>query len=295
MKMAFLRIRNGEEQLIKFIRDESIEEFLKVAGSLLYQDEPTNSLMLGLCEGMAANPPKSSPLLIRVLKDNETVSSAIQTPPMNLVITYADQNSLSLLAEYLKNSEANFPGVVGPASESEFFANEWSKIAAKKTRLGMGQKIYKLETVRFPQAIEGSFRAASMQELDTVFDWIMAFAKESLPAADQRGEEHWKSFAQNAVQKQTAHFWMRQNQPVSIAFASRPTKNGISVNGVYTPPRFRKNGYASAVVAHLSQKMLDAGKEFCVLYTDLSNPTSNKIYQKIGYREVSDSKHFLFE
>lgn len=277
------------------IRDESIQEFLEEAGSLLYKNEPANSLMLGLCEGMLANPPKGSPLLVRIVKNNETVSAAIQTPPMNLVITYADQAALGGLAEYLKISNADFPGVVGPAKESEFFANEWSKRATKKARLGMGQKIYRLDKVHFPSGIEGAFRAANLNEVQTVFDWIVAFVKESLPASGRRNEEHWRASAQNAVRKQTAYFWIKQNQPVSIAFVSRPTKNGVSVNGVYTPLKFRKNGFASAVVAHLSQKMLDEGKEFCVLYTDLSNPTSNKIYQEIGYQEVSESKHFLFE
>ncbi|MBX3020141.1 MAG: GNAT family N-acetyltransferase [Bdellovibrionales bacterium] len=281
--------------MYNFIRDESIQEFINKAGPLLYKDEPTNSLMLGLCEGMLTNPPKNSPLLVRVVKDNETVSAAIQTPPMNLVITYTDQVALAELVKVLKNSNADFPGVVGPAKESELFANEWSKLIGKKTKLGMGQKIYRLDEVRFPSCVEGSFRPASADEAEIVFDWIIAFAKESLPASDQRGEEHWRMFAQNAVQKQTAHFWIYENQPVSIAFVSRPTRHGVSLNGVYTPAEFRKNGFASAVVAHLSQKMLDAGKEFCVLYTDLSNPTSNKIYQEIGYREVSDSKHFLFE
>lgn len=64
---------------------------------------------------------------------------------------------------------------------------------------------------------------------------------------------------------------------------------------VYTPPEFRKNGYASFVVAELSQKILNSGKKFCILYTDLANPTSNKIYQNIGYKEVADSKHMIFK
>ena len=104
--------------MFKIIRDGSINCFLEKTAPLLYRDEPTNSLMLGLCEGMVANPPKNSPLLIRIVTNDETVSAAIQTPPMNLVITYAAQEALKVLAEYLKNSDADFPGVVGPAKES---------------------------------------------------------------------------------------------------------------------------------------------------------------------------------
>jgi len=56
---------------------------------------------------------------------------------------------------------------------------------------------------------------------------------------------------------------------------------------VYTPPAYRRRGYASACGAALSQLILDAGRRFCFLYTDLANPTSNQIYQQIGYEHVS--------
>ena len=63
---------------------------------------------------------------------------------------------------------------------------------------------------------------------------------------------------------------------------------------MYTPPERRRRGYASALVAALSQEQLDAGKEFCFLYTDLANPTSNKIYQDIGYEPVADVDEYRF-
>ena len=77
--------------------------------------------------------------------------------------------------------------------------------------------------------------------------------------------------------------------------ATRPTRNGVSVGGVYTPPELRRKGYATACVAALSALLLDRGHSFCVLYTDLANPTSNSIYQKIGYRPVTDSAVHRFE
>jgi len=75
---------------------------------------------------------------------------------------------------------------------------------------------------------------------------------------------------------------------------TRPLVNGISVSLVYTPPELHKKGYATATVAALSYLQIEAGWQFVSLYTDLSNPTSNSIYQKIGYRSVCDSKEYLF-
>ena len=79
-----------------------------------------------------------------------------------------------------------------------------------------------------------------------------------------------------------------------MALKIRPTPHGISVGGVYTPPEQRRHGYASSCVAALSQQLLDAGCEFCSLFTDLGNPTSNDIYQQIGYRPVCDTQEILF-
>jgi predicted GNAT family acetyltransferase len=40
--------------------------------------------------------------------------------------------------------------------------------------------------------------------------------------------------------------------------------------------------------------LLDQGKQFTSLFTDLSNPTSNSIYQKIGYQPVCDFDLYRF-
>ena len=75
---------------------------------------------------------------------------------------------------------------------------------------------------------------------------------------------------------------------------SRQKQSGIRIGPVYTPPALRGRGYASACVARLSQDKLDEGRTFCFLYTDLSNPTSNHIYQEIGYEPVCDVADYRF-
>ena len=91
------------------------------------------------------------------------------------------------------------------------------------------------------------------------------------------------------------YVWEHEGRPVSIAAYAGPTPNGIRVSHVYTPPELRGRGYASAVTAALTQHLLDTGYRYCFLYTDLSNPTSNSIYQKIGYQPVADVDEWLFD
>lgn len=278
------------------VHDPSPNEFLEHAGPLLYRDEPTNSLMLGLCGNIlrAKEPPKIPPVFIRILKDGHTVTAAVQTPPMNLVITFAKTDELEFLAKHLREIHAEFPGVVGPAVESEAFSTIWSKLSGKTKKLGMGQKIYKIQKVIIPNTI-GRLRLAQIEEADLIAQWLVEFGDESLPPIERKSFAERRPQAIRAIENQLAYVWLVDEMPVSMAHVGRPTQNGVSVSAVYTPKNLRKKGFASAVVAHLSQKMLDSGKKFCVLYTDLSNPTSNKIYQNLGYREVADSKHFLFE
>jgi predicted GNAT family acetyltransferase len=82
--------------------------------------------------------------------------------------------------------------------------------------------------------------------------------------------------------------------PVSASGWGGPTPNGIRVGPVYTPPGLRGRGYATALVAELSQTLLDAGRSFVFLYTDLANPTSNAIYERIGYVKLCESAMIAF-
>ena len=45
----------------------------------------------------------------------------------------------------------------------------------------------------------------------------------------------------------------------------------------------------------MSQGALDDGKRFCFLFTDAANPTSNHIYQEIGYEHVRDVHIYRFD
>jgi GNAT superfamily N-acetyltransferase len=98
----------------------------------------------------------------------------------------------------------------------------------------------------------------------------------------------------NLTAKERLYVW-ENGEIVSMAGLARETPHGFAVALVYTPPRFRRKGYAGSCVAALTQRTLDSGKRFCCLYTDLANPTSNSIYQKIGYQSICDVQDYVFE
>jgi uncharacterized protein len=100
---------------------------------------------------------------------------------------------------------------------------------------------------------------------------------------------------QQLIGRGQLHFWLDGGHPRAMVAATRETRSGCAINTVYTPPQFRRCGYATAAVATLSASLLDAGRRFCCLYTDLANPTSNAIYAKIGYRPIRDDSEIAFE
>ena len=115
-----------------------------------------------------------------------------------------------------------------------------------------------------------------------------------LAASRQSVEDQREALTAALDGSRTVFVW-EDRQPVSMAEHAGPTPNGSRVGRVYTPPRFRGNGYASACVAELSQHLLRLGYRYCFLFTDLANPTANRIYQRIGYQPVVDADEFVFE
>ena len=89
--------------------------------------------------------------------------------------------------------------------------------------------------------------------------------------------------------------WEHEHEVVSLAGYRSTSPNGARVGPVYTPPERRGRGYASALVAALSQQQLDEGRAYCVLYTDLGNATSNSIYQNVGYEFIEEVVDVLIE
>ncbi|AZZ36614.1 hypothetical protein CIK05_07365 [Bdellovibrio sp. qaytius] len=271
---------------------QTAQEFLNVCSDILYQKEAEYSLMLGLSE-ISAKLNKNAGLFYIVKTDSQISGIALATSK-NIIISDMTNESVLALADQLYFDKVNFPGVVGPVSVAALFAKTWAGLTENKTHIAMSQKIYKLDKVILPRPVDGQLIVANLTHQDLITQWVFEFSLESLPH-EANSIDVAREFAVNKIAKGEVFIWLDGfGIPVSMDATSRPTKNGVTVNAVYTPKTYRKKGYASALVASTSQLMLNSGKKFCVLYTDLANPTSNKIYQDIGYNEIATSVNYIF-
>jgi hypothetical protein len=137
-------------------------------------------------------------------------------------------------------------------------------------------------------------RLATKEDRQLALDWSHAFERESLPADAPRGRIEANVDRRLASTTSVIALW-EDEKPVSLAGFGGRTPHGVRIGPVYTPPGLRRRGYASALVAHLSQYLLDGESDFCFLYTDLANPTSNRIYQNVGYEFVAESADYAFD
>jgi predicted GNAT family acetyltransferase len=155
----------------------------------------------------------------------------------------------------------------------------------------MEQMIYRLDRVNDLVLGPGELVCAGTRHIDLVADWVVSFSEVTHDVLD-RADALVR--VQEMIDASRLYLWIDE-KPVSMAWKARPTRRGIVVSGVYTPPEYRCQGYATACVASLSQLLLDEGFEFCALYADLANPVSNHIYQKMGYYPIQASIVYGFE
>jgi predicted GNAT family acetyltransferase len=195
------------------------------------------------------------------------------------------------VVEHARTLPDPLPGVVGPKDTAIAFKDAWVAAQSCSVRSTMAQRIFQLSSLVPPPAVEGAMRLATVSDRPWLDDWHHAFCVDCGLVGDR---QHALEACEHGLKTAARYVWQVGSEPVAMVGFGGPTPSGIRVNWVYTPPEHRRRGYATALVAAMSQKLLAEGRKFCFLYTDLANPTSNSIYQKIGYRPVSDSMHFTF-
>ena len=237
------------------------------------------------------------PFYAAVLGDDALQAAALMTPPHNLVVYAAPESdaaqAFTLLAQRLVQENWPVPGVLGPSQAALEFATLWQAQTGQAFRLNMHERIYELRQVIPPPPAAGHMRPALPDDLDLVARWLFEFNTEALPDEKITLEEARKN-AFNRIGDGSFYLW-DDGQPVALAGKTRPTPHGCCVGPVYTPPEFRNRGYATVLTAALSQLLLNSGKQFTALFTNLANPTSNSIYMKIGYRPVCDFDLYRFQ
>jgi predicted GNAT family acetyltransferase len=279
---------------MRCVIDDDLTEYADRVTPWLLRDPVANNVAYTLIEQRlsGAVPTEPDALWIRVLSErDEVVGVALRTPPFGLLLTRVPDEAVDLLIAEIQRLGIGLPSVNGPSEVASAFAARYAPLIGAD-REPQYSRLYRLDRVDPPQGVPGNIRAATEADRDVLVAWTDEFFAEADPHAPR----------QAAVQQIDARLgkpdllwlWEDGGAPVSMAWLGVPAAGVVRVSGVYTPPDLRGRGYASACVAAVSQGALDRGAVACMLYTDLANPTSNSIYQKLGYHPVTDADTWRF-
>ena len=278
-------------------RHPDVVAFRTAASTFLTTREAEHNLLLGLCGTIAAHPSVyPDPRFWTVHAAGRVAAAALRTPPHNLVLSEFDDLAWldPLIDAHLAAGEA-LPGVLGPSAAAAAFAARWVAHVGGTTTRVMQQRIFRLDRVIPPRTAPGAWRRAVEPDRALLAAWYEAFHAEASPESGRTDAgatiaDRWLRGA-----GRVAYLWEEAGTVVSLAGVGGETPTGTRIGPVYTPPPLRGRGYASNLVAAVTQHALDTGRRFCFLFTDLANPTSNHIYQAIGYVPVTDVDQHRFD
>jgi predicted GNAT family acetyltransferase len=216
---------------------------------------------------------------------------ALRVPPWPLLATDIDASDANTLLDVWLREDPGLPGVNGQPVTARAIAAGWAAITGGSTRVRMREAMHVLEEVRDPpRRARGTLRAARSTERDVLTRWMRAFAEE----AGVLGADRAAEIVDAQLSRGRLFVW-DDHGPVSLVSISPTIAAVTRIGPVYTAPQRRRRGYASSAVAATSRRALAAGAQRCALFTDLANPTSNKIYADVGYRRLAEWEEHAFE
>ncbi|WP_138420239.1 GNAT family N-acetyltransferase [Aquibacillus sediminis] len=273
----------------------SVERFATHVEPLLLKKEACNNLPLGIINQlMTTGDAEQHAYLGVVEQDREVLYAFLQTGKHNIIlpdIDGVDSKAVELIASFIYKEGIEFPGVIGPQHVVQPFVHKWKQLTNCKEKIHMRQCIYQLKKVKDRPLANGQLEKAATKDQPLITQWLKQFA---LEINEPHLYEEANTMAKKFISQRSIYLWKVDGVAVSMVNQSRKTKNGTTINAVYTPDQYKRQGYATAAVATISKQLLEQGFHFCSLYTDLDNPTSNHIYKNIGYELVGDSLVYVF-
>jgi GNAT superfamily N-acetyltransferase len=224
------------------------------------------------------------------------IGASFRTSPFGLQIGPMPLEAVQLLAASVARDDDTFTWVVGSEGVATTFLRAYGESnspgAQRHFVRGLKRLVYELGELQVPR-VEGSYRAATLDDLELVVRWSRDFQKFTGAAHAPEGRD--REFLIARLEESSLRLWSVENQPVAMA-GHAPTVETSSgsitrIGPVFTPEDMRGRRYGSAVTAALCEELVGRGSRV-ILYTDADYPTSNRVYQRLGFREIDNLVQF---
>jgi GNAT superfamily N-acetyltransferase len=279
-------------------------EFLDVAGEALAADPVVTTVMTTYTSRVRGEQqagrafPVDRPQWWAVVRadDGANVGMAMRTapqPPHPLFVLPMEDGAALALAHALHGRGESVGGLNGSLPAAQVLAAELARLQGGTVDVAVHTRLFELGALVPPVGVPGSLRLATLEDFDLAYEWVRRFRADADEQAGREPGDHGRVEIEpddlaRRIEGGTYWFWLDDaGERVHLTGANPPAFGVARIGPVYTPPEQRRKGYAGAAVAEVSQHFLDAGVRVC-LYTDQANPTSNGIYQALGYLPVVD-------
>lgn len=273
---------------------ESVQEFVATTTAFRAADPLRTNVLGSVALSIADGERTYDDYRWWVVRDdhNEVTGVAMRTSPFNMVVAPMSSDAAHALGRSVSQHDDALPGITGSKDVIEALVEGYVESTSPGSRRALAENrrdlLYELEDLVTPD-IEGVGRRARADDLELLAPMLSAFMRETelMPTSISEARDT----AKRKVKEGSLYCWEVNGDVVAIAGHANVVTTGSIVIGrvgpVYTPPPHRRHGYGSAVTAHVTHSLIEKGARV-MLFTDAANPTSNSIYQAIGYRLVDE-------
>ncbi|MEV8431048.1 GNAT family N-acetyltransferase [Streptomyces sp. HUAS 31] len=275
---------------------QDLTGFLAHAGGFLRSRPDLHTVPLTVTETLRTNGLRAyggeAPVFGALELDGQVRAAYFRTPPYHLNVTPLTPEEADSLAAHLVGLGQAVPGVIAARETAEAFSAAWRRHAGARGTVGQRQRLYRLGNLTVPQPVPaGRARVVGPADRDQLTRWHGEFV-EAVGHVAARDAGAW---ADSRISYGGVTFWEGEDgTPLAMAGVTPEVAGQVRVAPVYTPAPLRGRGYAGAVTAAVTRAVLGSGVREVLLFTDLDNPTSNGLYQRIGYRAVADFAAYDF-
>lgn len=255
-----------------------------------------NDLMIGLVHSLKTNKDLyNSEFHLFKAEDDTNKLVSFLTPPWPMIIyseTIPNNTFISEFIDFLKQKQITLTGINARRDFSELFCKKWSDATHCSFEPTMRMTLFVLHELQHISTCMGHSEVANEHDFDQLFTWMKCFHQEVPIGNDD--EQYFNSHIRTILQDKNGFLW-KDPESVSMVFRERPQNKGVSIGYVYTPKKLRKQGYSTSLVHDVCKRSFDEGYQYCTLFADVNNPTSNSIYKKIGFQEICEYAIYTFK
>ena len=259
-----------------------LDEFIAATHDLLHSDVAGNTIILTTLENLAVRGPHTysdeAPRYGWWSMDGIVTGAYLQTPPFPVLLTDLPDDAVPALIETLNPANINAERAL-----AETIGEIWHRRAGVEPVVERRTRLYRLGQLLPPDpAPPGQPRVAGTDDRALLFDWHDRFHHE---VGEEIGDR--TTIIDDKISYGGLTLWEVDAIPVAMAGRTRVSGGMIRIGPVFTPVELRSQGYGGAVTAAVSAAAQQLAAEV-LLFTDLTNPISNAIYQRLGYQPVQD-------